>query len=60
MKCCIRLFNQIFDIFKIVIANNKLYYDWKDHGVEDIPWKWRQIFLDSINKGYDHAKYGKK
>ena len=56
MNCCFRFFNNIFDIFKVVIPNNKFYYDWKEHGVENIPRKWRQIFLDSINKGYDHDK----
>ena len=56
MKCRLQFFNHIFDIFKVFIPNNKSFYEWEGHGVENIPRKWRQIFLDSINKGYDHDK----
>ena len=33
-----------------------LFYDWEKHGVENNPWKWRHIFLDSLLSGYDNDK----
>ena len=52
----LRLFNLIIDIFKIIIPNNKFFYDWEEHGVKQNPQKRRQIFLDSLLLEYDHDK----
>ena len=53
-KCRVRLFNHILDIFQVVIPINKFYYDWKEHGVQNNPWMWKQKIIDSVKPRYDH------
>ena len=42
------------DILKLVIPNNKFFYDWERRRVENNPRKWRHIFFDSLLPGYVH------
>ena len=53
---CLRFFNIINDIFKVIVPQNKFYYNWEEHGVKNNPRRWRQIVAESIAQGYDHRK----
>ena len=56
MQCCLKNFNLINDIFKVVVPQTKLYYRLEEHGVVNNPRRWRQIVVESIRQGYDHKK----
>ena len=56
MECRLRIFYLINDIFKVIIPNNKFFYDWEKHGVTNNYRKWTKIFLDSLLPGYNHDK----
>ena len=55
-QCCLRFFNLINDIFKVVVPQTRFYYNWEEHGVVNNLRRWRQIAVESIAQGYTHKK----
>ena len=50
-ECCLRFFNLIDDMVKVIIPNNKFFYDREEHGVEKILGSGGKYFLIAYFQG---------